>query len=51
MRPKSHVPKSIDAWQALIKACTAGKVRAIGFSNFTAEHLQELTDESVLCLC
>ena len=36
----------VDAWRALIKAREAGKVRAIGVSNFTAEHLQEIIDET-----
>ena len=36
----------VEAWDALIKARTAGKVRAIGVSNFTAEHLQEIIDKT-----
>jgi 2,5-diketo-D-gluconate reductase A len=36
----------VDAWRDLIEARKAGKVRAIGVSNFTAVHLQELIDET-----
>lgn len=32
------------AWQDLISAYDAGKVRSIGVSNFTAEHIEELID-------
>ena len=39
-------PNRVEAWDALIKARIAGKVRAIGVSNFTAEHLQEIIDKT-----
>jgi diketogulonate reductase-like aldo/keto reductase len=34
----------LEAWQDLIRAHEAGKVRSIGVSNFTAEHIEELID-------
>ena len=36
----------VEAWQALIKARSEGKAKSIGVSNFTAEHLQELVDQT-----
>ena len=43
------VPKQdlyVETWQALAQARDAGKVRSIGVSNFTEEHLQRLVDET-----
>ena len=36
----------VEAWQALIKARSEGRANSIGVSNFTAEHLQELVDQT-----
>ena len=36
----------VETWQALAQAREAGKVRSIGVSNFTEEHLQRLVDET-----
>ena len=35
-----------ETWRALIRAREQGKVRSIGVSNFNAEHLQRLVDET-----
>ena len=36
----------VDAWRALIEAREAGRVRAIGVSNFLPEHLDELVEQT-----
>jgi 2,5-diketo-D-gluconate reductase A len=36
----------VDTWRALIKAQEDGRVRSIGVSNFTAEHLDRIIDET-----
>jgi 2,5-diketo-D-gluconate reductase A len=36
----------VEAWQALIEMVQSGRVRAIGVSNFNADHLQRLLDET-----
>lgn len=36
----------VDTWRALIEAQKEGKVRSIGVSNFNADHLQKLIDET-----
>lgn len=36
----------VEAWRALIDAQKFGLVRSIGVSNFTAEHLQRIIDET-----
>ena len=40
------VNNRVEAWQSLIRSREAGKARAIGVSNFTAEQLQELIDKT-----
>lgn len=40
----------LGAWQALVEAVNAGKVRSIGVSNFGVHHLDELEQwQKVLC--
>jgi 2,5-diketo-D-gluconate reductase A len=36
----------VDTWRALIKAQDEGRVRSIGVSNFAAEHLERIVDET-----
>lgn len=36
----------VETWRALIEAQKEGKVRSIGVSNFNADHLQKLIDET-----
>ncbi|QRM29180.1 aldo/keto reductase [Microvirga sp. VF16] len=36
----------VDTWRALIKAQKEGRVRSIGVSNFAAEHLDRIIDET-----
>ena len=36
----------VDTWRALIKAQEEGRVRSIGVSNFAAEHLDRIIDET-----
>lgn len=36
----------VETWHALIKAQEDGRVRSIGVSNFTAEHLDRIIDET-----
>ncbi|MFE0081827.1 aldo/keto reductase, partial [[Kitasatospora] papulosa] len=40
--PLPRVDKYVDTWKAMIKLREDGLVRAIGVSNFTAEHLDRL---------
>jgi diketogulonate reductase-like aldo/keto reductase len=42
----SHFDKTLEAYRALEKLLEDGKVRAIGVSNFTVEHLTNLLDEA-----
>jgi 2,5-diketo-D-gluconate reductase A len=44
MQPKQD--KYVDTWRALIELQKRGRVRSIGVSNFTAEGLQRLIDET-----
>jgi 2,5-diketo-D-gluconate reductase A len=44
MQPKQD--KYVDTWKALIELRNRGRVRSIGVSNFTAEGLQRLIDET-----
>ncbi|WP_066287012.1 aldo/keto reductase [Arthrobacter sp. B6] len=44
MQPQQD--KYVDTWKALIELQKRGRVRSIGVSNFTAEGLQRLIDES-----
>ncbi|MFV0574508.1 MAG: aldo/keto reductase [Vibrio sp.] len=36
----------VETWQAMIEAQKEGKVRSIGVSNFNADHIQKLVDET-----
>lgn len=38
--------KRLDSWKALIEIYKSGRTKAIGVSNFTVEHLQELMETS-----
>ncbi len=38
--------KRIETWEAMVTALNEGKCRAIGVSNFTIRHLQEILDNS-----
>ncbi|CAM4064137.1 Oxidoreductase [Paenibacillus alkaliterrae] len=38
--------KYIDAWRALVKIYREGRVRAIGVSNFTVDHLERIIEDS-----
>ncbi|MFE4696713.1 aldo/keto reductase [Streptomyces sp. NPDC056738] len=44
--PLPRVDKYVDSWRAMIELREAGLVRAIGVSNFTAEHLGRLEAET-----
>ncbi|MFF5727350.1 aldo/keto reductase [[Kitasatospora] papulosa] len=44
--PLPRVDKYVDTWKAMIKLREDGLVRAIGVSNFTAEHLDRLERET-----
>jgi 2,5-diketo-D-gluconate reductase A len=44
MQPKQD--KYVDTWKALIELQKRGRVKSIGVSNFTAEGLQRLIDET-----
>ena len=44
--PTPKQDRFIDTWRAFIDAQKAGKVRSIGVSNFNADHLQRLIDET-----
>ncbi len=43
-RPKRN--QYVDVWRTLIELRDQGRVRTIGVSNFTAEHIQRLIDET-----
>lgn len=42
------VEKFVDTWRAMIELYEAGKIRAIGVSNFQIHHLKELKNEGLL---
>ncbi|MEU0137513.1 aldo/keto reductase [Streptomyces sp. NPDC006296] len=44
--PLPRVDRYVDTWKAMIKLREDGLVRAIGVSNFTAEHLERLERET-----
>lgn len=44
--PNPSVGKYPEAWQALVDLREQGLVRSIGVSNFTAEHLERIIDET-----
>lgn len=44
--PTPKQDRFVDTWRAFIDAQKEGKVRSIGVSNFNADHLQRLIDET-----
>ncbi|WP_091740438.1 aldo/keto reductase [Phenylobacterium immobile] len=44
--PAPHLDKYVDSWKALIRLKEEGKAKAIGVSNFTAEHLDRIIGET-----
>ena len=44
--PNPRIGKYVDAWRALVDLREQGLVRSIGVSNFTAEHLTRIIDET-----
>jgi 2,5-diketo-D-gluconate reductase A len=44
--PLPRIDKFVDTWRAMIAMRDAGLTRSIGVSNFTAEHLARLIDET-----
>ncbi len=44
--PNPSVGKYVEAWRALVELRDQGVARSIGVSNFTAEHLQRIIDET-----
>ena len=44
--PLPRLDRYVDSWRAMIHLRDEGVVRAIGVSNFTAEHLRRLIDET-----
>lgn len=42
--PNPSVDKFVDTWKALVDLRDSGKVRSIGVSNFTPEHLRRIID-------
>lgn len=42
--PNTSVGKFVDTWKALVDLRDSGKVRSIGVSNFTPEHLRRIVD-------
>jgi 2,5-diketo-D-gluconate reductase A len=44
--PNPHEDNYIDTWRAMVDLQKAGKAKSIGVSNFTAEHIDRLIDET-----
>lgn len=44
--PNPAHDRYVEAWRGMIDLMEAGRLRAVGVSNFTAEHLQRLEDET-----
>lgn len=44
--PLPRIDKYVDSWRAMIELREQGRVRSIGVSNFTQEHLMRLIDET-----
>lgn len=44
--PRPARNKFVDVWRVLIELQEAGRIRSIGVSNFTEQHLQRLIDET-----
>lgn len=44
--PNPEMDRYVDAWRGMIELLSAGKVRAIGVSNFKPAHLRRLIDET-----
>jgi 2,5-diketo-D-gluconate reductase A len=44
--PLPRLDKYVDSWRAMIKLRDDGLIRSIGVSNFTAEHLRRLIEET-----
>ncbi|MFD3502247.1 aldo/keto reductase [Streptomyces sp. NPDC058676] len=44
--PLPRVDKYVDSWKAMIKLREDGRVRSVGVSNFTAEHIERLEKET-----
>jgi 2,5-diketo-D-gluconate reductase A len=44
--PNPNRDQYVDAWRALVDLREQGRVRSIGVSNFTAEHLDRIIDET-----
>ena len=42
--PLPHLEKYVDTWRALVQLQKDGRVRSIGVSNFTPEHLTKIAD-------
>lgn len=44
--PLPMLDKYVDTWRAMIKLRSEGRVKSIGVSNFTEQHLQRIIDET-----
>jgi 2,5-diketo-D-gluconate reductase A len=44
--PMPHLDKYVESWRAMVKLHDDGVVKSIGVTNFTAEHLDRLLDET-----
>lgn len=44
--PQPTKDRYVDSWRAMIEIAESGRAKAIGVSNFTAEYLQRLIDET-----
>lgn len=44
--PQPTKDRYVDSWRAMIEIAASGRAKAIGVSNFTAEYLQRLIDET-----
>ncbi len=44
--PNPRVGKYVEAWRGLVKLRERGLVRSIGVSNFTAQHLRDVIDDT-----